>query len=313
MGTTFFMSFLFDREPEKAHSRLMTQTTRPLTLTESLDQFIRELDKNPLTIQTYRTDVLQFTRYLAETDYTVTTAGQVERSHISEYVHYLKSNGRSGVTRARKLISLQVFFASLVKSGVIAHSPAAGIDRPKKEKRPKDVLRPDEYNRLLVQAAANPRDYAMLQVFLQTGIRVSELVAIRLSDLDMEQKTLAIHGKGEKEQVLPLEKKAMQALKSYLLVRPKAPDQHLFLTYQHTGFSIRGVRKLVDKYLRAASITKKISCHGLRRTCLTNKAARNMKAFAIHKLAGHERMETTRIYVQLGTEDLRPLMEATSL
>jgi site-specific recombinase XerD len=291
----------------------MTQIQRPLTLTESLDQFIRCLDKHPLTIEAYHSDVSQFLSFLAETDFTVTTVSHIERWHIAEYLSHLKELGRTGVTRARKLVSLQVFFSFLVKSGMLPSSPAAHIDRPKKEKRPKDVLRPDEYNKLLVQAAGNPRDYAMLQVFLQTGIRVSELVAILVTDLDMEQKTLAIHGKGEKERLLPLEKKAMQALKSWLTLRPQGPDQHLFLTYQMTGFSIRGVRKLVDKYLKLAAITKKISCHGLRRTCLTNKAARNMNAFAIQKLAGHERMETTRIYVQLGTEDLRPLMEATSL
>src|SRR6266581_3512905 len=293
----------------------MTQTeaATKLTLAQSLVQFIHTLDKNPLTVHAYRADVLQFLSYLAETDSTVSTPGQVARYHITEYLLHLKGSGRSGVTRARKLISLQVFFASLVKSGVLPHSPAVNIDRPKKEKRPKDFLRPDEYNKLLVQAAGDPRDYAILQVFLQTGIRVSELVAILVPDVDMEQKTVAIHGKGEKERRLPLEKKAMQALKSWLAVRPKGQDQHLFVTYQGTGFSIRGVRKLVDKYLARAAITKKISCHGLRRTCFTNKAARNMNAFAIQKLAGHERMETTRIYVQLGTEDLRPMMEATSL
>ena len=307
------MSFLFDQGKEIAHSMLMTHTTRQPTLTGSLDLFLRELDKSPLTIQAYRADVLQFISFLAETDCTVTTPGQVERYHITEYLAALKGLGRAGVTRARKLISLQVFFSFLVKSGVLPSSPATGIDRPKKERRTKDFLRPDEYNKLLVQAAGDPRDYAILQVFLQTGIRVSELVAIRVSDLDMEQKTVAIHGKGEKERTIPLEKKAAQALKSWLTVRPKVQDPRLFLTYQGTGFSIRGVRKLVDKYLRAAGITKKISCHGLRRTCLTNKAARNMNAFAIQKLAGHERMETTRIYVQLGTEDLRPMMEATSL
>ena len=291
----------------------LTDGATKLTLAQALAQFIRTLDKNPLTIHAYRADVLQFITYLEETDYTVSTPGQVERYHITEYLHHLKESGRSGVTRARKLISLQVFFASIVKSGVIPLSPAVNIDRPKKEKRPKDFLRPDEYNKLLVQAAGDPRDYAMLQIFLQTGIRVSELVAIQLPDLDMIDKTLAVHGKGEKERTIPLEKKAMQALKSWLTVRPKESDQHLFLTYLQTGFSIRGVRKLVDKYLKLAAITKKISCHGLRRTCLTNKAARNMNAFALQRLAGHQDMETTRIYVQLGTEDLRPMMEATSL
>jgi len=306
---------LFDAESRSDYSKTMTQTegATKLTLAESLAQFIHQLDKNPLTVQAYRADVLQFLSYLAETDSTVSTPGQVARYHITEYLHHLKGLGRSGVTRARKLISLQVFFASLVKSGVIPHSPALSIERPKKEKRPKDFLRPDEYNKLLVQAAGDVRDYAMLQVFLQTAIRVSELVAIRLPDLDMIDRTLAVHGKGEKERTIPLEKKAMQALKSWLTVRPQVPDQHLFVTYHRTGFSIRGVRKLVDKYLKLAAITKKISCHGLRRTCLTNKAARNMNAFALQRLAGHQDMETTRIYVQLGTEDLRPMMEATSL
>jgi site-specific recombinase XerD len=235
------MSFLFDRGKEIAHSMLMTQTTRQPTLTEALDQFTRELDKSPLTIHAYRADVMQFIRYLAETDYTVTTVSQIERYHITDYLAALKGLGRVGATRARKLISLQVFFSFLVKSG--APRRPALTDRKKKNG--------------LVQAAGDPRDYAILQVFLQTGIRVSELVAILVSDVDMEQKTVAIHGKGEKERTIPLEKKATQALKSWLAVRPKVQDQRLFLTYQGTGFSIRGVRKLVDKYLKLASITKK--------------------------------------------------------
>jgi site-specific recombinase XerD len=90
----------------------MTQTDAAikLTLAQALDQFIRTLDKNPLTIHAYRADVLQFITYLAETDSTVSAPYQVERYHITEYLHHLKESGSSGVTRARKLISLQVFF-----------------------------------------------------------------------------------------------------------------------------------------------------------------------------------------------------------
>ena len=101
----------------------MTETTQHLTFTESLDQFLRGLDKNPLTIEAYRTDVLQFIRYLADTDFTVTSVNQVQRSHITEYLAYLKGLGRTGVTRARKLVSLQVYFSFLVKSVAILQSP----------------------------------------------------------------------------------------------------------------------------------------------------------------------------------------------
>lgn len=291
----------------------MTTPKPYTTLASSLDQFTRELDKSPLTIQAYRTDIQQFLTWLAEHDVTVIKAHQVKRSHINEYLRYLANNGRTGTTRARKLVSLQQFFTHLVQEGVIPHSPAATVDRPRKKRKPKQYLRPDEYTRLLAAAGGHSRDFALLQLFLQTGIRVSEVTAIRLPDLDLEHKTLTIHGKGSKERVLPLEKKALQALKSYLSVRSKTTDQHLFLNYQGEGLSIRGVRKIVEKYVKRAGITKKISCHGLRHTCATNRAALGMNAFYLKTLLGHERVTTSQEYVHLGTEELRKPMEFTSL
>jgi integrase/recombinase XerC len=283
----------------------MTTPKPYTTLASSLDQFTRELDKSPLTIQAYRTDIQQFLTWLAEHDVTVTKAHQVKRSHINEYLRYLTNNGRTGTTRARKLVSLQRFFTHLFKEGVIRLSPAATVDRPRKERKPKQYLRPDEYTRLLAAAGGHPRDFSLLQLFLQTGIRVPEL--------DLEHKTLIIHGKGSKERVIPLEKKALQALKSYLAVRPKTTDQYLFLNYQGEGLSIRGVRKIVEKYIKLSGITKKISCHGLSHTCATNRAALGMNAFCLKTLLGHERITTSQEYVHIGTEELRKPMEVTSL
>ncbi len=113
--------------------------------------------------------------------------------------------------------------------------------------------------------------------------------------------------------MIPLEKKALQALKSYLVVRPKTTDQHLFLNSQGEGLSVRGVRKIVEKYVKLSGITKKISCHGLRHTCATNGAALGMNAFCLKTLLGHERVTTSLEYVHLGTEELRKPMEVTSL
>src|SRR5215471_21289838 len=210
----------------------MTTATPYTTLVSSLDQFLRELDKSPLTIVAYRTDMQQFLAWLTESHVTITTPQQVKRSHINEYLKYLANNGRAGTTRSRKLASIQCFFSHLVIEGIITDSPAVTVDRPRKERKPKQYLRPDEYTKLLATAGGNLRDFALLQLFLQTGIRVSEASAICVYDLDLEHKTLAIHAKGSKERIIPLEKKAFQALKSYLTVRPRTADQHLFLNYQ---------------------------------------------------------------------------------
>jgi site-specific recombinase XerD len=221
----------------------MTPYRPHTTLALSLDQFIRELDKSPLTIQAYRTDIQQFLTWLTENDLTVSRACQVTRSHIHEYLKDLANQGRTGTTRARKLVSLHLFFTYLVREGVIPSSPTAKVKRPRKERKPKHVLRPDELQRIVGAARGSPRDYALLQLLLQTNMRVSEVIAIRLSELDLEHKTLTIHGKGSKERMIPLEKKALHTLQSFLVVRPKTTDQHLFLNYRGEGLSIGGVRK----------------------------------------------------------------------
>jgi integrase/recombinase XerD len=124
---------------------------------------------------------------------------------------------------------------------------------------------------------------------------------------------LTIHGTGSRERMIPLEKKALHALQSYLVVRPKTADQHLFLNYLGQGLSIAGVRKLVEKYAKRAGITKKISCHGLFYTCATNRAKLGMIALCLKAPFRHERMRTSKENVSLGTEELRKLMEFTSL
>jgi site-specific recombinase XerC len=124
---------------------------------------------------------------------------------------------------------------------------------PKKERKQRVYLRPDEYTRMLSAAGSAPRDFAILQLFLQTGIRVSELCTLTLAHLDLTARTLHVAGKGNKERTIDLEKKAIAALRNYLKSRdPHARDEHLFLSYQGTGLSVRGVQDIVEKYAKAA-------------------------------------------------------------
>jgi site-specific recombinase XerC len=148
-----------------------------------------------------------------------------------------------GILQRHKLVASidrHLFFTYLVQKGVIPYAPTAKVKRPRRERKPKHVLRLDEFQRMVSVARGSPRDYALLQLLLQTSIRVSELIAIRPSELDLEHQTLTIQGKGSRECIIPLEKKALYALQSYLAVRPKTTDQHLFLNYQGQGLSIAG-------------------------------------------------------------------------
>ncbi len=288
----------------------------PTALTTTLTQYLNNLqarNTSEHTITAYRTDVTQFFTWLAENDSTVTTPQHISRSHIIDYLSYLADQGRSGVTRARKLAAIREYCKFLVDENRLPASPAATIAMPKKKRKSRVFLRVDEYMRLLNAAAGHSRDYAILQLFLQTGIRVEELTKLLLTDVDLDGKTMLIHGKGNKRRTMYLEKKATQALRAHLADRPGSLDQHLFLNYQGTGLSVRGVMDIVKKYCNLAGIAKKFSCRSLRYTCAKHKAAKGFTPRQIQDLLGHEKVETSFISVHLATTDARKLMEQTSL
>jgi site-specific recombinase XerD len=300
-----------DKKPARGKNTMDIPNQLIITLT----RFINSLSGRNLSDHTataYHSDVRQFLTWLAETDLTVTAPLHITRGHILAYQSYLASLGRSGVTRARKLASIRKFCKFLVDEKSLPASPAEHISMPKKERKQRVFLRVDEYMRLLNAAAGNSRDYAILQLFLQTGIRVAELVGLTLTDTDLDGQSMLINGKGNKQRTVYLEKKATQAIKSYLKDRPRSGDVHVFLNYQGNGLSVQGVMDIVEKYRKAAGITKQFSCHSLRHTCATYKASRGYTPAELQDLLGHEKPETSFIYVHMA-RDAKKLMQTTSL
>jgi site-specific recombinase XerD len=284
-------------------------------LYQTLRRYLKSLAGRNLSEHTaiaYATDLTQFLTWLTESDITVDHPSKITRRHILDYLSHLSDLGRSGVTRTRKLAAIREYCKFLVAEETITHSPADGILRPKGERKERVFLRVDEYMRLLNAAAGDPRNYAILQLFLQTGIRVSELVGLTLSDIDLEGQTMLINGKGNKQRTIYLEKKATFALRSYLANRPHSLDQHVFLNYQGSGLSVRGVMDIVEKYRKLAGISKKFSCHSLRHTCATYKAVKGYTPPDLQELLGHKKPETSLIYVHMA-RDARQLMQQTSL
>src|SRR4051812_11289910 len=206
-----------------------------ITLEKGLATFLDGLhgkNRSSATMRAYASDIAQFISFLHATNVSVRTPADVEKVDVVEYLSSLAKRALTGIARARKMSALREYFRFLEGIGVITKSPTTGIETPKREKNGRQVLRSDEYTKMLSLAGANPRDYAVLQVFLQTGIRVSELAHFRIEDIDFIKPAITVRGKGSVEREIALEKKGIHALKSYLAIRPDSISTRVFLNYQ---------------------------------------------------------------------------------
>src|SRR6266581_3150449 len=210
---------------------------RTITLEKGLATFLNALsgkNRSAATIRAYHTDIQQFLSYLHETNVSIQTPADVEKVDVVEYLSALAKRALTGIARARKMSALREYFRFLEGIGVILKAPTTGIETPKREKNRRQVLRSDEYTKMLSLAGAHPRDYAILQVFLQTGIRISELCALSIDDVDLDARVLRVRaGKGMQDREIEMEKKGVQAIKTWLAHReagfPQVVDDHLFL------------------------------------------------------------------------------------
>jgi integrase/recombinase XerC len=206
-----------------------------ITLEKGLATFLNALsgkNRSTATIRAYQTDIQQFITFLHANNVSIQTPGDVEKVDVVEYFSALAKRELTGIARARKMSALREYFRFLEGIGVITKSPTTGIETPKREKNTRQFLRSDEYTKMLSLAGANPRDYAILQVFLQTGIRVSELANLKIEDIDFIKPAITVKGKGSVEREIALEKKGVRALKSYLAVRVESFSNRVFLNYQ---------------------------------------------------------------------------------
>src|SRR3954447_2863874 len=287
-----------------------------ITLEKGLATFLDAFsgkNRSRATIRAYQTDIQQFIAFLHTNNASIQTPADVEKVDVVVHFSSLAKRELTGIARARKMSALREYFRLLEGIEVITKSPTTGIETPKREKNGRQVLRSDEYTKMLSLAGANARDYAILQVFLQTGVRVSELAHLKIEDIDFIKPAITVRGKGRVDREIALEKKGIHALKSYLAVRVESFSRRVFLNYQGEPISERGIRKLVVKYRKEAGITKKASCHTLRHTFATYKAEKGVSAYQLQQWLGHANLNTTQIYVHLGKQNARKIMQDTSL
>lgn len=236
-----------------------------------------------------------------------------------ELYEYLFAHSNKSVSRARKISSMKTFFNYLCNiKKVIDKNPCIGLEGPKLESRLPKYLQLDEATSLLrsVSGEFEERDRAILTIFLNCGLRLSELVNINLCDIKGD--TLSIIGKGNKERSIYLNDACKKAITEYLAVRPvdKVKDRNaLFLSKQKKRISPRMVELLVKKYIQLAGLdTRKYTPHKLRHTAATlmHKYG-NVDVLTLQQILGHESIATTQIYTHIDREDVRQALESNPL
>lgn len=325
---------------------MIPREKNPEYLNSFLDYSITILNKSPNSVKEYNYDLANFLKFMMvhfnltnETDYneidirafTKEYLAKITLNDIHAYVSHLAIDNRSkATTRARKISTIRIFFKYLSqKAGILEINPAQNLETPKLGKREPKYLSLDDSKKLLSVAENEDnrnykRDYAITTLFLNCGMRLSELVGININDIDFNECKLTVIGKGNKERTVYLNKSCMVALNDYLLSRPPAnmvkhdsknSEKALFISEQKQRISNRTVQNIISKELKQAGLdTKNLSVHKLRHTAATLMYQYgNVDIRALQELLGHESISTTEIYTHVNNDQVRRAVEANPL
>ena len=321
---------------------MINRKDNPEYLNAFLDYSATILNKSPNSIKEYNYDLANFLRFLKIhfklidedkplneiqfNDISIDIIKKVKLDDIHAYLFYLKSNFRSKpATLSRKTSSIRIFFNYLCnKANLLELNPAQNLESPKQEKRLPKYLSLDESKKLLditaQESRNNKRDYAIITLFLNCGMRLSELVNINIKDITFEECKMTVIGKGNKERTIYLNKACMNAIKEYLPTRPvdgvkfNSRDA-LFLSERKERISNRTVQYIVKRELQAAGLDiNKYSVHKLRHTAATLMYQYgNVDIRALQELLGHESIATTEIYTHVANQQVRNAVESNPL
>ena len=270
----------------------------------------------PNSIAAYRRDLEKFAAFCQPRHL---QPPAVERKHVVDFLGRLYQQGLDSHSVARQLVTLRNFFRFLLQEGAVRHDPVEHIESPRVWKRLPKYLTLEEVERLLaVEKAEKPlgwRDRAMLEVLYATGLRVSELVSLKVSDLQLEAGLVRCLGKGSKERVVPLGKKAQAALEDYLRRgRPqliaRRPSPYLFVSRRGGRMTRQNFWHLLRQHARAAGVRAPLTPHVLRHSFATHLLERGADLRAVQLLLGHADISTTRIYTHVAQERLKQVYRA---
>lgn len=323
---------------------MINAENNPSYVNDFLDYSLTYKNKSKNSVEQYNFDLNMFLKYMKQrfhltnekdfakidiSDFTIEQLSKITQDDIHRFISYLSINRNCGpATCARKISTLRIFFKYLtVTSHKLKENPAQNLETPKLNKRLPKYLTLEDSEKLLNTTANDnakfkERNYAIITLFLNCGLRLSELININVSDINFEDKRLTVIGKGNKERAIYLNSSCINAIKNYLSVRSpsvkkdsKNSDKALFLSNNNTRISRRMVEYVVTSELQKAGLdTTKYSTHKLRHTAATLMYKYgNVDIRALQELLGHQSIATTEIYTHVDNEQVRNAIEANPL
>ena len=325
---------------------MISKEKNPEYINSFLNYSITILNKSPNSVKEYNYDLSNFIKYMMihfnktkETDFdkidirefTIEDLKKITLEDIHDYVSHLAIDNRSkATTRARKISTIRIFFKYLSqKTNLLEVNPAQNLETPKLGKRMPKYLSLEESQKLLKASESKDnrnakRNFAITTLFLNCGMRLSELVGININDIDLSECKMTVIGKGNKERTIYLNKACMESIQDYLSIRPpqslikhdsKNSQNALFLSEQKKRISNRTVQEIISKELKEAGLdSKNLSVHKLRHTAATLMYQYgNVDIRALQELLGHQSISTTEIYTHVNNEQVRNAVESNPL
>lgn len=299
-----------------------------------LDYLKLERHFSDYTVRSYGADLWQFGQFIGGRIGTafasavhVGDAGETldakfircETALVREFLAYLAAQNYTKSTTARKLATLRSFYKFVIRRGLCTASPLTTIRTPKQERRLPKCLDLEQVQKLLEAPGEGDilalRDKAMLEVLYSSGIRVSELVELETTDIDLTEGILRVRGKGRKDRLTPIGSQAILALKRYFICRQADPKMNtaaaarVFLNKHGQSLSTRSVRRKLDKYLGMAGLDPGISPHTLRHSFATHLLNNGADLRSVQELLGHQSLSTTQVYTHLTTKRMKDVYD----
>ena len=293
-----------------SHSTTQRKPAQPTLKPDPLVRDLRgylltERRRSPLTVAAYERDLMEFVAFLKATQPN-STLRAVKASQIRQYIaHMFDARGYDSRTVCRKLSSIRALYRFLKITGVLENDPAAAIPGPSVAKKQPATLKVGEVMKLLRTSlagqteAARLRNVAIMELFYASGMRRAELAGVRLADLDLEERTIRVTGKGNKQRTVVINRAAADAIDAYLRKRPNSADESLFLGRGGKGLSPKHVWYIFRAIRRMSGIQKHASPHTLRHSFATHLVENGVDLETVRELLGHESLATTGIYLQL--------------
>lgn len=279
--------------------------TDSIVFSDYLAKFITNLQekgKSAYTITAYKKDIEQFLGFLAKKQ--VQAINEIKKDTIQEFISSLLETNYTKKSASRKLNSIRTFYRFLKDEGIITINPALDVAHPRFENNKPRVLSRLEYRALRDFARRDKRTYAIIELFLQTGLRIGELAGLRLTDIQEDELVIRGYGKN-KERRIQLNKLAKKSVADYMKVRQTAPVDYLFITKNNKPLLIRNIRNIVDYCFKEVGI-ENAKVNDLRNTFIAHQLAAGVPLAYVSKVVGHKRLSSTEQFLDLVAQDATP-------